>query len=212
MDKDYIKFHEEERERIARDLHDSTVQNLTHLVHKLEIVSKYIDSDPIQAKLELNVIRSLLKDTIKDTRNLIFDLRPMSFDDFGFRVSLQDFFDCFTDRYQIEFEYDIDEQVNQLSETILINLYRIIQEFSINTVKHAEAEIIKIDLHIVDNHVVMKLSDDGKGCDLSQINQNRHFGLNIMKERVQSLDGSCSFDSSIGKGFVFECSISVDCK
>lgn len=209
MDDELIKFQEQESERIARDLHDSTVQNLTHLVHKLEIVSKYIDIDPVQAKLELSISRSLLKDTIKDTRNLIFNLRPMTFDDLGFCISLQDFLSSFESRYGICFESNVDENVNELSETILINIYRVIQEFCTNTVKHAQADKISLSIELDHNTLQLKLSDNGVGCDLDSIDRQRHFGLYIMKERIKVLGGKVKYISSPEQGFTLEAIVRI---
>lgn len=209
MDDELIKFQEQESERIARDLHDSTVQNLTHLVHKLEIVSKYIDIDPVQAKLELSISRSLLKDTIKDTRNLIFNLRPMTFDDLGFCVSLQDFLNSFELRYGISFESNVDENVNELSETILINIYRVIQEFCTNTVKHAQADKISLLIELDHNTLQLKLSDNGVGCNLDSIDRQRHFGLYIMKERIKVLGGKIKYISSPEQGFTLEAIVQI---
>jgi signal transduction histidine kinase len=76
---------ETDRQRIAKDLHDTSLQNLTAIVHKVELASMYINQDPIRAKMELSVISNSLKDTINEIRDTIFELRPMSFDDLGFR-------------------------------------------------------------------------------------------------------------------------------
>ena len=194
MEEDYIKFHEEERKRLAADIHDITVQNLVYLLHKLEVVSKYI---------EVNVVKNSLKDTIKETRNLIFDLRPMIFDDLGFRSALIDFFNDFEFRYDIKFHYDIDESIDDLSEAFLIQLYRIIQEFCTNTVKHAGAINIYVNISYnkKDNKISIILRDDGKGCELQNIKLSKHFGLHMIKERISALDGTFGFESSPNNGF-----------
>lgn len=85
-----LDIQEKERHRIARDLHDTTLQNLSHLVHNIELSSLYIDKDPIRARLELEVVNKKLKSVIQEMRNIIFDLRPMTFDDFGIKESLKD--------------------------------------------------------------------------------------------------------------------------
>ena len=74
-----LDVQEKERQRIARDLHDSSLQNLTHLVHKVELTSLYIDRDPVKAKLELATIEAGLRKVIDDIRNRIYDLRPIDF-------------------------------------------------------------------------------------------------------------------------------------
>jgi two-component system sensor histidine kinase DegS len=77
---------ESERQRIARDLHDSTVQSLTSLTHKTELCLKLMDVDPIRCRLELTSQGKILKDIINELRNMIYNLRPMSFDDIGFNI------------------------------------------------------------------------------------------------------------------------------
>ena len=80
---------EGERQRIARDLHDSTVQSLTSLLHKTELCLKLLDIDPIRCKLELTSHGKILKDIINELRNMIYNLRPMSFDDIGFNITVE---------------------------------------------------------------------------------------------------------------------------
>ena len=80
---------EGERQRIARDLHDSTVQSLTSLLHKTELCLKLLDIDPIRCKLELTSQGKILKDIINELRNMIYNLRPMSFDDIGFNITVE---------------------------------------------------------------------------------------------------------------------------
>ena len=98
-----FKVQEEERQRIARDLHDTSLQNLTHLIHKIELSSLYIDKDPIQAKLELSIVEKSLRKTIEEIRNIIYDLRPMSFDDLGLKNALLQLLSCINEdqKYQI---------------------------------------------------------------------------------------------------------------
>lgn len=103
-----FKVQEEERQRIARDLHDTSLQNLTHLIHKIELSSLYIDKDPIQAKLELSIVEKSLRKTIEEIRNIIYDLRPMTFDDLGLKNALLQLLSCINEdqKYQITYEID----------------------------------------------------------------------------------------------------------
>ena len=74
-----LDIQEKERHRIARDLHDTTLQNLSHLVHNIELSSLYIDKDPIRARLELEVVNKKLKSVIQEMRNIIFDFTSYDF-------------------------------------------------------------------------------------------------------------------------------------
>ena len=99
---------EKERQRIARDLHDSTVQNLTSLVHKSELCMKLIDLDPIRCKLELSSMGKILREVIEDMRKMIYDLRPMSFDDIGFGVTIERALDKCKAAYNIMYSFNIE--------------------------------------------------------------------------------------------------------
>ena len=79
-----------ERQRIARDLHDSTVQTLTGMVHKLELCCRLLESDPVRCHLELKVMGNNLRNSISEIRDIIYDLRPMSFDDIGLEVAIEE--------------------------------------------------------------------------------------------------------------------------
>ena len=84
-----LTIQEDERKRIARDLHDTSLQNLAHLIHKIELSSMYIDVDPNQAKLELASVNKKLREIIDEIRSILFDLRPMTFDDLGLKAALE---------------------------------------------------------------------------------------------------------------------------
>jgi two-component system sensor histidine kinase DegS len=84
-----LETQENERQRISRELHDSTIQNLTSIVYKAELCSKLIDQDPIRCRLELLGIGQTLREIISDTREMIYNLRPMSFDDIGLDITIE---------------------------------------------------------------------------------------------------------------------------
>ena len=86
---DILALQEAERRRIAEDLHDTTVQELVALSQQLELVNLYFDKDQVQARLELISAKKQIKDIINGIRNTIYDLRPMSFDDFGWEASIE---------------------------------------------------------------------------------------------------------------------------
>lgn len=111
-----LDVQEKERQRIARDLHDSSLQNLTHLVHKVELSSLYIDRDPVKAKLELATIEVGLRKVIDDIRNRIYDLRPMTFDDLGLRETLLNLFSLINQDGHFEMIADIDDIDDSLSD------------------------------------------------------------------------------------------------
>ncbi|MBD5544626.1 MAG: sensor histidine kinase [Lachnospiraceae bacterium] len=193
-----LSMNENDRKRIARDLHDSTIQNLVYLIHKVEFASKFIEQDPIRAKLELSTITKNLKDIIQDVRELVYDLHPMNFEDLGFESTLTNFFDNLSHASDIEIFYEINMQCDQYDEIILITLFRIIQECCCNAIKHSKGKNIHVVMKEEKNVLLLIIQDDGTGfleADLSD-EKEKHFGLKILKERVSFLSGTCLLDST----------------
>lgn len=198
-----LDVQEKERQRIARDLHDSSLQDLTHLVHQVELSSLYIDQDPLKAKLELATIGSGLRKAIDNIRNIIFDLRPMTFDDLGLRETLLNFFSLLNREGRFEILVDIDdiedEFIEEEKEISLIMIYRIIQECVQNGMEHSEGNQIEVILKKKNESIIIKISDNGIGFDLEEAEKKeRHFGLSVVKERVFLLGGEIKIDTTHG--------------
>ena len=196
-----FNFQEEDRRRIASDLHDTSLQNLVHLIHKIELCNLYIDEDPIKAKLELSLISKNLKEIVNEIRNTIFDLRPMSFDDLGIKES----FERLLDRVNEENKYHIVSDIDNVScenHFILLYIYRAVQESLNNIVKHAEAEKILFRCKVVNDICVIDIEDDGKGFyeESDEKKDDKHFGLSLMRERIELLNGKIDILSSEGDG------------
>ncbi|MBQ0037035.1 MAG: sensor histidine kinase [Firmicutes bacterium] len=185
----FLRLQEDDRQRIAADLHDSVLQNLTLLMHNLELAGRYIDVDPVHAKLELETNRKLIKSTIEDIRSTIFDLRPMQFDDFGFKKTIENHLESYKSRTSINIEYKID-YVDELDNIILLTLFRVIQELVNNSIKHSKANTILVQILDEGNKVYLEVSDDGIGVSGDFLNKENHFGLKILKERVNMVSGS----------------------
>ena len=195
-----LHLQEEDRKRIARDLHDTSLQNLTHLIHKIELCGLYIDEDPVKAKLELSVIGIGLKEIVNEIRNTIFDLRPMTFDDLGFKAGLERLLENINDNKKYVIISDIDD-VSCENNQIFISIYRVVQEGLNNIYKHAEADKIEFRCKIKDNVCFIDIIDNGKGFyNEKEKLDERHFGLSLMKERIELLNGKINIDSVMGEG------------
>ena len=193
---------EKERQRIARDLHDTSLQNLTHLIHKVELSSLYIDEDPVKAKLELATIEKGIRKVIEEIRNSIFDLRPMSVDDLGMKETIEKLITVLNQDRQFRIETDIDEiPVTQDPATymLFISMYRLVQECMQNAVKHSGGNEIIVKLKDYGSTYRIKVQDNGSGFDLEEASRKeRHFGLSVIKERVLFLGGKLSIDANGG--------------
>lgn len=198
-----LEIQEKERQRIARDLHDSSLQNLTHLIHKVELSSLYIDQDPVKAKLELATIGKNLRKVIEDIRNNIFDLRPMSFDDLGIKETIEKMLLMINQDRHFKIETDIEDiksySDDSKNKAILLSIYRIIQECVQNSIKHSQGNIIKVSLKDkIDSYEII-IQDNGIGFDVNEaVKKDNHFGLSVIKERVSLLNGRIEIDTKKG--------------
>lgn len=204
-----IDVQEKERQRIARDLHDSSLQNLTHLVHKVELSSLYIDQDPVKAKLELATIESGLRKVIDDIRNRIYDLRPMTFDDLGLRESLSNLFPVLNQDGKFEIKLDMDDIDKEYAEEeknfFLIMIYHIIKECVQNSIKHSGGNRIEVSLKQNAKTYLIKIKDNGSGFDIDEAaKKDRHFGLHVVEERVFLLGGKMRINAQNGTSIEIE--------
>ena len=193
-----LKIQEEDRQRIARDLHDTSLKNLTHLIHKIELCSMYIDTDPVQAKLELSIINKHLRESIDEIRGTIFDLRPMTFDDLGMKEALGRLLKNINENNYFEIDSDI-EDVSCETNMIMVSIYRIVQEALANIVKHSEPKKIAYCFKKINEKYVIDIKDDGKGFIQKDVG-DKHFGISLMKERVDLLNGKITITSEEGVG------------
>lgn len=195
-----FNFQEVDRQRIARELHDTSLQTLAHLSQQCELASLYMDKDIIQAKLELASICDNLDRVIDEIRSVIFDLRPMQFDDLGFKQTIERLADQLKFSSDLKFVLDLDEIYSDDS-SMLLNLYRVIQEACNNIIKHANASTVHIIIKNTEDKISISILDDGEGFDVSDDHQlENHYGLRIMRERMESINGSFTIDSEKNKG------------
>jgi len=198
-----LETQENERKRIARDLHDSSVQSLTNLVHRMELCTKLLDLDPIRCRLELMSMSKITKDIINEMRGMIYNLRPMSFDDIGLDVTIEREIDRLKAIADIKIKFLTEGNSYKTKPVIGITLLRIVQEACNNAIKYSKASniTIKIEYHI--DVIEISIVDDGIGFEVAEKkvdNSNSGFGLSIMKERIYLLSGKIKIKSTPGKG------------
>jgi two-component system sensor histidine kinase DegS len=196
-----LDIQEKERQRIARDLHDTSLQNLALLVHKIELTSMYMDQDIIKAKLELASVNKSLKSVIQDIRNTIFDLRPMIFDDLGLKNAFEKLIYKFRESSNCDIKFEVDE-IECGNSLVLMTIYRIVEECVNNALKHSEGDKVIFTLKNEKGGCSIEVKDNGQSFDCNEVlsPEERHFGLYILRERVELLSGSIDIDSKPGVG------------
>lgn len=203
-----LNIQEEDRQRIARDLHDTSLQNLAHLVHKIELSSMYIDKDPNRAKLELAIVNKNLKSTIDEIRTTIFDLRPMTFDDLGLHAAFERLISVINENKIFEIDMDIDD-VSCENDLVMATIYRVVKECFLNIVKHSNARKVIFRCKLRNDIYYIDIEDDGRGFSKEDLEQkkDKHFGLLLMRERTNLLGGKIIINSEIDKGTKFHIEI-----
>lgn len=191
-----LDVREMERERIAKDLHDYTLQNLSHLIHKIELSSLYIDRDPVQAKLELATAEQELRNIIDNIRTVVYNLHPMTLDDLGLKVTIERMLDIIHKKCNFIIEADV-EDVSCENKVVAVAILRLFQECCYNAVKHSHGTKIYVSLALKNEKYILKVIDNGIGFNENEVDQkNSHFGLPIMKESICLLNGKMKINSS----------------
>lgn len=213
--KKILETQEMERQRIARELHDSIVQSLTSIVHKIEFCTKLMDMDTVRCKLELQTMSKMVKRIIEDMRQVIYDLRPMSLDDIGLDVTLEREAAKWRNTGKVLVDYQTEGIIKKLPPLTSLTVLRIVQEACNNTIKHSGAKNIKIILSYEKEKVKVEIADDGCGFEVESIEHLQRddgsgFGISIMKERVYLLSGKINIESIIGEGTKISVEIPID--
>jgi len=202
---DLIKAQETERERISRDLHDRVAQDLsTSRIICETLFDKQPDVSPEVLK-KVTALSDMLQRTIKNIRDIAYDLRPPILDQLGLARAVFHYCEEFSETMGIPVDFHsagIDQL--DLNPDMEINLYRLIQEAMNNIRKHAEAALVKINMVASFPNILLRITDNGKGFD---IQKHKNFelnpkcmGLRSMKERVSLLSGTVDIQSKPGSG------------
>lgn len=185
-----LRIQEQDRNRIAADLHDSTVQSMTALLHKVELIERFLDIDRTRAFVELSGMKDTIRGMIQEMREIIYDLRPMSLENLGLWMSVKEFLDLVQTRNQVQIQLDVDESAIglELDDETEINLFRMIQEAVNNSAKHAQASLICVSAVVDEACLKIAISDDGIGIQEDRQDMNRSFGIRILQERANVLN------------------------
>ena len=204
-----IKAQEEERRRVAREIHDGPAQTLANIVLRLEIAEKLLEFDPTRVKAELNDLKNLVRSNLQDIRRIIFDLRPMALDDLGIVPAIAKYLANYQENYGIKCEFVIEGREKRLLPTLEVALFRLVQEGMTNVAKHAHSSKVDISLIYQEDWTTARIQDYGKGFEVSfaLTTPGEHFGLIGMRERVEMFSGHFSIQSTLGKGTTIELSI-----
>ncbi|MGE5418101.1 MAG: sensor histidine kinase [Acidobacteriota bacterium] len=196
-----VQAQEEERKKIARDLHDGPAQSLANLVMRLDLIERMWDKDQERVKSELSSLKEMIKENISEVRRVIFDLRPMALDDLGLVPALKRYLTDYEEKYGLRVEFLFFGEEKRLDLPMETALFRLIQEAVTNTKKHAQTRDAVVKLEMADKFVAAVIKDDGIGFDHDP-NQaaGGSYGLMGMKERVELFGGKFTIKSRPNHG------------
>ncbi len=193
-----IAAQEEERRRIARELHDETGQALTSLMVRLQMMTQLCANPELKAQVE--ALRQLTAQTLDNVHNLSVELRPSALDDLGLTAALERYVQEYQRHTAIEVDFVIMGLDERLPPPVETALYRMVQESLTNIARHAQAETASVLLEQRPDRVRAIIEDDGVGFDpLASMNGER-LGLYGMRERAKLLNGQLTIESSPGRG------------
>ena len=205
-----LEGQEEERKRLAMDIHDGIGQLLTSLKFQLEGIDLH-DNDRNHQKM--NEIRSLLNDTIKEVRRVTFNLKPTVLGDYGIAAGLKLFIAEISKYSNVHISFHNPEKYNErFSQRIENNVFRIVQEALNNAIKYAEASSIEVHLYHEPDQLIIRVVDDGTGFDpakLKDVGIESGSGFFNMYERTEYINGKLEIDSSPGKGTTVELQVPI---
>lgn len=200
-----LKAQEKERRRISREIHDGPAQSMANIVFKTEICKKTFEKDIEKGYQTLNELKETVQKALKEVRQIIYDLRPMSLDDIGFLPTIRKFIKKFEENEKTKVEVTIGDQPKPLDEFIELAVYRIVQEIFTNISKHAKASNVVFKMSFGTKYMRVKIEDNGVGFNverrLEEIkNIGEHYGLLGLLSRVKELIGSIEINSQVSKG------------
>jgi signal transduction histidine kinase len=185
-----IEGEEKERTRIAKDLHDGIVQDLTAIKLKLQGRGEKNEF--------LNEVSAEIDRAAKEVRDISYQMMPVALKEYGLARSLEDLLQKMLNQKEIRFEFETVGLEERLSEKIEVCLYRITQELLNNVVKHSTANFVSVVISKQNNFVSLIFEDNGKGFDQDQIKKG--IGMTSLSSRLDIVNGNLKFETSEGTG------------
>jgi PAS domain S-box-containing protein len=198
----YEQAHEraatDERQRLARDLHDAVTQTLFSASLIADVLPRVWARDPDEALVRLEEVRQLTRGALAEMRTLLLELRPAALTETGLGELLRHLTEAFVGRARVPVDLEVEGEA-AVPPDVQVALYRLAQEALNNAAKHASASRVSVRLRLADDVVWLAVEDDGQGFDASAVGVG-HLGLDIMRERCAQIGATLAVDSRPGGG------------
>jgi signal transduction histidine kinase len=207
-----LTAHEEERKRIARELHDDTAQAITSILVRLRLLEHSAEREEVLRNVE--ELRELTSGALDSVRRMAMDLRPASLDDLGLAPALQSYAEKFSQSTPVAVSLEVEGIGRRLPRDVELVLYRVFQEALTNVSRHASAKTALVQLARRRNEVTLVIQDDGEGFDQDELSPTHGTGLGLfgMRERLTLVRGVVEVESKKGKGTKIVARVPLDKK
>ncbi len=203
-----LRAQEDERQRIARELHDETIQTLVLLCRRLDSVGSSSKALPSVVKRELQEARKITEEAVRELRDFAKALRPAALDDLGMVTSIRRLLADCTERTGVQAQLKLIGKERRLSRDIELGMFRIAQEALWNTERHSKATKVVVTITFSQDEIGMDIKDNGLGFNVPlNLGSSGQLGLLGMQERAELLGGKWEIQSSPGKGVITTVSI-----
>jgi signal transduction histidine kinase len=196
--------HEDERQKVFREIHEGTVQSLAALAMGLDSAESELSADAGAARDRMARARALTVALLRDLRQLASRLRPLTIDHLGLIPAVRSYAEDRLAKEGVRVAYDVSGMPPRLSPTVEVSLYRVAQDAIDNIGLHARATVASIALTWGDQGLALVIEDDGRGFDAAEVladpNAIRGIGILSMQERMAFLGGTFKLESTLGQG------------
>ncbi len=197
-----LQAYEQERFRLAREIHDGPAQIMANAIFEMEFVERVADRDPAKLGEQLARLKADMRDGLTEVRRFIFDLRPPSLTERGFFEALRSYLEDFGKHFGIAVEAKLPSTQERLMPTKEVALFRIVQEALQNVQKHGNASKITLRGMLSTSLLQLSVEDNGRGFALADVasRQSKNLGLISMRERADLIDAQLDIISAPGRG------------
>lgn len=205
-----VQAQEEERQSLAKSLHDGPAQSLTNFILQAEVCQRLFDRNPDRATIELANLKGAASNSFQKIRDFIFDLRPMMLDDLGLIPTLRRYTENFQQKYNAQIDFNFTgEETRRIAKHTEVMMFRSIQSLLRITTEYLNAKSIKLQVDIAHELITTRLEDDGKGFD-PEVDLDPKQGdsdvqsLNAVRDRIELVGGKMDIFSQVDVGSRFE--------
>ncbi|HZG57504.1 sensor histidine kinase [Paenibacillus sp.] len=213
-----ILAQEDERRRIAREIHDGPAQSMANLILRTDIAERMLAKGEYDVvKAELADLKQNVRTELEEVRKIIFNLRPMALDDLGLVPTIRKLTQDFEEKMKIRTRFELRGKERRLATGMEVALFRLVQESLTNVAKHADATHATVEMSFLgDSAVRVVIADNGVGFDLNRwsskaaAGESASFGLVGMRERVELLEGKFEIESNVNAGTKIAIEVPLD--